>query len=146
MRELRYKLPRMRAPRGDGLVWRFVWPWLALLGLLVLLAACTGPYKLISARHIKCPPRKLEIRNLVSAPTREDWIAVCGEQTFACATRERGRRLIYTCRPLAQLGDAGVQVDAAAADGAVSAPAPPSDAGRTLVPDAENLTADAAVP
>jgi hypothetical protein len=147
----------MRAPRGDGLVWRFVWPGLALLAGV---AACTGPYKLISARHVSCPPRKLEIRDLVSAPMREDWIAVCGEKTFACSTRERGRRLIYACHALPRAGDAGAQLDAAAVDASAAAVdasaaavdagvatlALPPDAGQSAASDAAMLPADAGAP
>jgi hypothetical protein len=78
------------------------------------LAGCSAPHKLISARHTSCPVRELEIRKLVSAPEREDWIAVCRERSFACSTRQKGRRLIYACRPLA---DADAGVDASPSDG-----------------------------
>jgi hypothetical protein len=96
------------------------------LASLAALVACTAPHKLISARHISCPVRKVEIRNLVTQPQREDWIAVCGAQSYACSTRERGRRLIYGCRALAA---AGVSALAQDADGgtpdAGAAPNPP---------------------
>jgi hypothetical protein len=84
-----------------------------IVGALAALGSCAAPHKLISARHIKCPVRKLEIRELKSAPDREDWIAVCGEQSFACSTREKDRRLVYACHALR---------DAAADAGAADAP------------------------
>lgn len=85
------------------------------LGSLLSLTACTGPHKLISARHVSCAPRKLEIHDLISLPTREDWVAVCEDKRYACYTREHGRRLIYGCR-LISAGDAGAPGDAATSD------------------------------
>ena len=117
------------------------------LGLLLVaaLAACTGPHKLISARHISCAPRKLEIHDLISMPTREDWIAVCEDKRYACYTRERGRRLIYGCRPLAAL-DAGTAADAAAADAALPLFAAPAEAGTPALSDAAEISLEASAP
>jgi hypothetical protein len=94
---------------------------LIFLASLCALVACTAPHKLISARHISCPVRKVEIRDLITQPQREDWIAVCGAQSYACSTREQGRRLVYGCRPLAapSAPDAG---SAAAADASAATP------------------------
>jgi hypothetical protein len=83
--------------------------------------ACTSPHKLISARRTTCPVSKLEIRELVSEGDREDWIAVCGQRSFACSTREQGHRLIYACHALktnaasTTAQDAGTLEDAASA-------------------------------
>jgi hypothetical protein len=107
------------------------------LACLTALAACSAPHKLISARRTSCPVRKLEIRDLVSAPDREDWIAVCGERSFACSTREQGRRLVYACRPLAS-ADAGDAISAESADA--------SQRSRVeSAPDASTAPADAAL-
>jgi hypothetical protein len=82
------------------------------LASLAALVACTAPHKLISARHISCPVRKIEIRNLVTQPQREDWIAVCDTQSYACSTRERGRRLLYGCHALAAARESALAQDA----------------------------------
>jgi len=82
-------------------------------------SGCSAPHKLISARHTSCSARKLEIRELTTAPDREDWIAVCGERSYACSTREQGRRLIYACKPL----------KSSAAEAGAPASAPNTDAG-----------------
>jgi hypothetical protein len=96
------------------------WAGLLVLALLAS-AACTGAQTLISARHTHCAPKKLVIRELVIQADREDWIAICGERTFACSTREQGRRLVNACRErkpvasdsgVAALADAGVSSDA----------------------------------
>lgn len=118
-RELRYTPPSMLR---DARELRSVLFGVGFVSLS--LVACTAPHKLISSRHTSCPVRKLEIRGLVTQPQREDWIAVCGAQSYACSTRERGRRLIYGCRPLA----------VSAADAGVAAPANTSDATAVFAP------------
>jgi hypothetical protein len=69
--------------------------WSAIAG-----GGCGGPHKLISARHIGCAPRRVEIQALTVAADREDWIALCDGRSYACSTREHGRRLLYACAPL----------------------------------------------
>jgi hypothetical protein len=118
--------------------------WLGFSSLALGLCACTAPHKLISARHTSCPPRKLEIRELVTAADREDWIAVCGTRSFACSTREKGRRLVYACHALADPNDAGSPaIDAASASGesenrtlAAHASAPEGDKDASTLTDA----------
>jgi hypothetical protein len=101
---------------------------LLLLFLTLSLLGCGGTHKLISARHTSCSIGKLEIRDLVSRPEREDWIAVCGERHFACHTRERNHRLVYGCHLVQTANDAGAS-DAGASDaGASDAGVPPTSA------------------
>jgi hypothetical protein len=111
----------MRVPARLGRLVPFV-------AALAVVTACVAPHKLISARHTKCPVRKLEIRDLSSGPDREDWIALCGARSFACSTREKERRLVYACHALDAGTEAPQDGGAAAIPAEISAPCAVPDA------------------
>jgi hypothetical protein len=69
--------------------------WPLLLGLL---SACTGPHKLISARHTACKPREILISELTYSGSDEDWKVSCRGRNYRCHTREQGHRLLYGCK------------------------------------------------
>ena len=67
---------------------------------LSLLVACTGPQTLVTARHTPCKPREIQISELTYSGSTEDWLATCRDLQFRCHTREQGRRLLYSCKPV----------------------------------------------
>ena len=92
-----------------------------------LLIACTGAQTLVTARHTPCKPREIQISELTYSGSTEDWLATCRDLQFRCQTREKGRRLLYSCKPIKSQrlpADAGpLQVpDGAAKDAETDAP------------------------
>ncbi|HEX6244129.1 MAG TPA: hypothetical protein VFZ61_24605 [Polyangiales bacterium] len=121
---------------------------------LGLLAACTAPHTLITARHTPCKPKQIEISHFTSSGFGEDWYASCGGQWYRCNTREQGHRLLYKCRRSDAPADAGTSAQLGAPEaGPVAAPSSAQDAGvappGTGAPDAAGpraaLWPDAAV-
>ena len=88
------------------------------------LLACTAPQTLVTARHTPCKPREIQISELTYSGSTEDWLATCRDLQFRCQTREQGRRLLYSCKP-------------------IKAQRPPADAGPLNAQDAAAKGADA---
>ena len=91
------------------------------------LLACTAPQTLVTARHTPCKPREIEISELTYSGSTEDWLATCRDLQFRCQTREQGRRLLYSCKPIKQQR-------------------PPADAGPLAAPDGAARDAESDAP
>jgi hypothetical protein len=122
-----------------------------------LLVACTAPQTLVTARHTPCKPREIQISELTYSGSTEDWLASCRDLHFRCQTREQGRRLLYSCKPVktprlpADAGPLQLQ-DGGASDAETYAPVPietqhlPTDAGPLEAQDGAAKDADADTP